>query len=178
MGISVYFGNISAKTDFSWNQIPDLQTNERESELLCWTRRLHMTFSNMKKNYRSEYTHKTLTHNQQQHAHPAKIIFHFVSHKGTKYDIYRMLLFVCTSIWSSLSAGDCLVGCFVAWLKTRPLTSDLQGVQQAVDAADQIVPLAWQGFIRVDVGIFLHLAGHQPLGLLAGTAHQFLQLAV
>lgn len=55
---------------------------------------------------------------------------------------------------------------------------DLQCVQQAVDAADQIFPLAPQGFIRINVGFLLHLAGHQPLGLLTGPAHQLFQLAV
>lgn len=55
---------------------------------------------------------------------------------------------------------------------------DLQGVQKAVDAADQLLPLSSQGFIRVDVGVLLHLSGHQPLRFLTGSAHQILQLAV
>lgn len=58
-------------------------------------------------------------------------------------ECYCLYVFtVCTSVWFSLSTGDCLVGCFAALLKTRRLTSNLQGIQQAVDAADQIVPLA------------------------------------
>lgn len=66
----------------------------------------------------------------------------------------------------------------MARLKTGHLMFDLQGVQKAVDAADQLLPFACQGFIRVDVGILLHLSGHQPLSFLTGSAHQILQLAV
>lgn len=66
----------------------------------------------------------------------------------------------------------------MAWLKTGHLMFNLQGVQKAVDAADQLLPLACQGFIRVDVGVLLHLSCHQPLGFLTGSGHQILQLAV
>ncbi len=33
-------------------------------------------------------------------------------------------------------------GCFMARLKTGHLMFDLQGIQKAVDAADQLLPLA------------------------------------
>lgn len=58
------------------------------------------------------------------------------------------------------------------------LMFDLQGVQKAVDAVDQLVTLACQVFIRIDVGVLLYLSGHQPLGVLRGATHQILQLPI
>lgn len=58
------------------------------------------------------------------------------------------------------------------------LQDALESVQQAVDAADQLVPLAGQRLVALDVGLLLHLARHQPLRLLAGAVHQLLHLDV
>lgn len=111
-----------------------------------------------------------------------KSLFHFIQRH--KHDVHRMMHIACESTLlirqSGLNAGERFRGCacFMARLKTGRLTFDLQGVQKAVDAADQLLPLARQGFIRFDVGVLLHLSGHQPLGLLTGPAHQILQMAV
>lgn len=58
------------------------------------------------------------------------------------------------------------------------LREALEGVQQTVDAADQLVPLAGQRLVALHVGLLLHFACHQPLRLLAGAVHQFLHLHV
>jgi len=54
----------------------------------------------------------------------------------------------------------------------------LEGVQQTVDAADELLPLGGQRLLALDVRFLLHLARHQPLRLLGGATHQLLHLAV
>lgn len=54
----------------------------------------------------------------------------------------------------------------------------LEGVQQTVDAAHELLPLAGQRLLALDVGLLLHLTRHQPLRFLAGAVHQLLHLAV
>lgn len=64
-------------------------------------------------------------------------------------------------------------------LSVRPsLQGALEGVQQTVDAADQLVPLAGQRLVALHVGLLLHFARHQALRLLAGAVHQLLDLHV
>ncbi len=164
-----------------------------QSAGLCeW--RLHLTFRNLKpkKNKKKRFCIRVHTQNPlpkshtfsitQQHAHPAKITFSSYEGRSSTFTEW-CILFVSVHyrsvspvwVWAMLSEGG---GCFMARLKTGHLMFDLQGIQKAVDAADQLLPLAWQGFIRVDVGVLLHLSGHQALGLLTGSAHQILQLVV
>lgn len=47
----------------------------------------------------------------------------------------------------------------------------LEGIQQTVDAADELLSLTGQRLLALYVGLLLDLAGHQPLGLLAGAVH-------
>lgn len=54
----------------------------------------------------------------------------------------------------------------------------LKGIQQTVDAADELLPLAGQILLGLDVGLLLDFPRHQPLRFLAGAAHQLLHLAV
>lgn len=56
--------------------------------------------------------------------------------------------------------------------------SCLEGIQQTVDAADELLSLSGQSLVALDVSLLLDLAGHQPLRLLAGATHQLLHLAV
>lgn len=56
--------------------------------------------------------------------------------------------------------------------------SSLEGIQQTVDATDELLPLAGQSLLTLDVSLFLDLARNQPLCLLAGATHQLLHLAV
>lgn len=54
----------------------------------------------------------------------------------------------------------------------------LECIQQTVDTGHQLLSLASLALLALDVGVLLHLAGHQTLRLLGGTAHQILHLAV
>lgn len=54
----------------------------------------------------------------------------------------------------------------------------LKGIQQTVDAADELLPLAGQILLALDVGLLLDFPRHQPLRFLAGATHQLLHLAV
>lgn len=56
--------------------------------------------------------------------------------------------------------------------------SSLEGIQQTVDAADELLSLAGQILLALDVSLLLNLTRHKPLRLLAGAAHQILDLAV
>lgn len=56
--------------------------------------------------------------------------------------------------------------------------SSLEGIQQTVDAADELLSLAGQILLTLNVSLLLDLPRHQPLRLLAGATHQFLHLAV
>lgn len=56
--------------------------------------------------------------------------------------------------------------------------SCLEGIQQTVDAADELLPLAGQSLLTLDVSLLLDLTRHQPLRLLAGATDQLLHLAV
>lgn len=53
-----------------------------------------------------------------------------------------------------------------------------QGIQQAVNAGDQLQPLAGQGLLTLNVGLLLHFTGHQTFCLLTGAADQLLHLAI
>lgn len=54
----------------------------------------------------------------------------------------------------------------------------LEGIQQTVDAADEVLSLEGQILLALDVRLLLDFPRHQPLRLLAGAAHQLLHLAV
>ena len=62
--------------------------------------------------------------------------------------------------------------------RPRCTARDLEGVQQAVDGADQLLPLGAKGLLALDVGLLLHFARNQALRLLARAAYHLLHLAV
>lgn len=54
----------------------------------------------------------------------------------------------------------------------------LEGIQKAVDAADELLSLARQILLALDVRLLLDFTRHQTLRLRAGATHQLLHLAV
>lgn len=68
-----------------------------------------------------------------------------------------------------------VAGClgWISWL-----AGGLERVQESVDAGHQVLALSGEALVVLHVGLLLHLAGHQTLGLLGRPAHQVLHLAV
>ncbi len=83
--------------------------------------------------------------------------------------IYLILIHTNSQLY--VVAGLCVSVCWCG-------RSSLEGIQQTVDAADELLPLAGQSLLALDVSLLLDLACHQPLRLLAGATHQLLHLAV